>query len=121
MQVCRREWDTGVINKRGWTTGCGRLGGSLPRGRLAGLSLLQLTLLVLVLAATCSRVADLTGGLQAHHALPSCPCCCSPLAPPPPTAVVPVALSDWWYILRGGDFQWYLSRLDALLAEMHAK
>ncbi|KAI7845121.1 hypothetical protein COHA_001326 [Chlorella ohadii] len=36
-------------------------------------------------------------------------------------AVVPVSLSDWWYILRGGSFEWYLSRLDALLADMHAK
>jgi triacylglycerol esterase/lipase EstA (alpha/beta hydrolase family) len=36
-------------------------------------------------------------------------------------AVVPVSLSDWWYILRGGSFEWYLSRLDALLSEMHAK
>ena len=32
-----------------------------------------------------------------------------------------MTLSDWWSILRGGSFEWYLSRLDALLADMHAR
>lgn len=32
-----------------------------------------------------------------------------------------MTLSDWWGILRGGSFEWYLSRLDALLADMHAR
>lgn len=35
--------------------------------------------------------------------------------------VVPISTTDWLPALRGGSFEWYLQRADALVQEMHAR
>ena len=32
-----------------------------------------------------------------------------------------MSLSDWLPVLSGGSFEWYLQRLDALVADLHSR
>lgn len=38
-----------------------------------------------------------------------------------PAEVVPTAVSDWFPVLYGASFEWYLKRMDELLQRMHAR